>query len=402
MKKKIFLNILQFYNMIIFILFCWSSYFNSIKKIIALYTVIMIALLMIVAIKERINILKHVKIKFLCLGIFLIMLGISPFSIDIKRTIFKCIYILFITLYVIVISSIYDEDEFFSLLSKYFIVTIIVSFICIIFIPNIGTMYYDGHKVVRGVFQHKNILARNMMLASVIFINYGFKSKNLLKKIFYLINIILCLILIVLSKSTTGIILFFVFNLANIILDKINKLSTIYVKLTYIVTIVSNIFVLIISSPKLASILSNIQIGSKDLTFTGRNVIWNFALSSIAQRPILGFGLNAFWKNSQVKNSFESLYRFDITHAHNGYLNMIIDGGLILILIVLVLVIRSINYNLLTSDSKYSRTVIVLLSMTLIINIIESSFIDDSAYIFWIIICFSYCKYKEKLYILKK
>ena len=37
-----------------------------------------------------------------------------------------------------------------------------------------------------------------------------------------------------------------------------------------------------------------------DPTFTGRDEIWRFALDHIAERPVVGFGFQAFWGTSEL------------------------------------------------------------------------------------------------------
>ncbi len=44
-----------------------------------------------------------------------------------------------------------------------------------------------------------------------------------------------------------------------------------------------------------------------DPTFTGRNVIWQFALNHIAARPIFGFGYEAFWQTKELVSSWTFL-----------------------------------------------------------------------------------------------
>ena len=41
-----------------------------------------------------------------------------------------------------------------------------------------------------------------------------------------------------------------------------------------------------------------------DPTFTGRSVIWQFALDHIAERPIVGFGYEAFWQTEELVSSW--------------------------------------------------------------------------------------------------
>ncbi|MBV9558435.1 MAG: O-antigen ligase family protein, partial [Pseudolabrys sp.] len=74
-----------------------------------------------------------------------------------------------------------------------------------------------------------------------------------------------------------------------------------------------------------------------DPTFTGRNDIWEFTLQHIAQRPIFGFGYQAFWGTSELLNNWSWLdsWGFRASDAHNGFLNIAVMTGIVGLLLAL-------------------------------------------------------------------
>jgi O-antigen ligase len=68
-----------------------------------------------------------------------------------------------------------------------------------------------------------------------------------------------------------------------------------------------------------------------DPTFTGRNDIWEFTLHHIAERPIFGFGYQAFWGTSELVSNWTFLesWGYRASDAHNGYLNIAVMTGLV-------------------------------------------------------------------------
>lgn len=68
-----------------------------------------------------------------------------------------------------------------------------------------------------------------------------------------------------------------------------------------------------------------------DPTFTGRNEIWSFAVDHVAQRPLFGFGFEAFWGMPDLVNAWNYLesWGYRASDAHNGYLNLAVTTGLI-------------------------------------------------------------------------
>lgn len=78
-----------------------------------------------------------------------------------------------------------------------------------------------------------------------------------------------------------------------------------------------------------------------DATFTNRADIWRFAFSQLAERPLTGYGVKAFWQTSELVHSGGTIETWAVAAAngHNSYLDIaLMTGipGLILTLIWLV------------------------------------------------------------------
>lgn len=67
----------------------------------------------------------------------------------------------------------------------------------------------------------------------------------------------------------------------------------------------------------------------KDLTFTGRTVIWRAALEAIATRPITGYGVGGVWfrPTEEPARGIIADAGFTIFHTHNGYLELLLLLG---------------------------------------------------------------------------
>jgi len=68
-----------------------------------------------------------------------------------------------------------------------------------------------------------------------------------------------------------------------------------------------------------------------DPTYTGRDVIWQFALDRVRQRPLFGFGFEAFWGMPDLVADWNYLesWGYRASDAHNGYLNLAVTTGLV-------------------------------------------------------------------------
>jgi O-antigen ligase len=77
-----------------------------------------------------------------------------------------------------------------------------------------------------------------------------------------------------------------------------------------------------------------------DSTFTGRTDIWSFALQSLQQRLLTGYGFSSFWGSSAIQNLPEGKeWAAFASHSHNGYLDTALGmglPGLALLLVVFV------------------------------------------------------------------
>lgn len=67
----------------------------------------------------------------------------------------------------------------------------------------------------------------------------------------------------------------------------------------------------------------------KDLTFSGRTVIWTAALRAIEQRPISGYGIGGVWfrPHDEPARSIIADAGFTVFHTHNGYIELMLLLG---------------------------------------------------------------------------
>jgi O-antigen ligase len=66
-----------------------------------------------------------------------------------------------------------------------------------------------------------------------------------------------------------------------------------------------------------------------DASFTGRTEVWQFAISNIFERPVLGHGFMAFWRTDEVlsETQYTDLWANAAAHSHNGYLDIALTTG---------------------------------------------------------------------------
>jgi O-antigen ligase len=71
----------------------------------------------------------------------------------------------------------------------------------------------------------------------------------------------------------------------------------------------------------------------KDATFSGRTEIWSAILNQISHHPVLGTGFSSFWgdltRRSAAAAAIARSLGWDVPNAHNGYLDLANELGLI-------------------------------------------------------------------------
>lgn len=199
-----------------------------------------------------------------------------------------------------------------------------LSFLCVAFFPKLGLMQVDPPGW-RGVFGQRNVLARAMVLGSLTCVLWArLRGTN---RGASLMGFALCALLIILSKSATGLIVFcilFPFIVwTEAIIDPLMRH-----KYTALATLGLMIFAAVRYVPD--KWVDWTDALGRDPTLTGRLPLWGLVLSHVLQHPWLGYGYAAFWDDdSGYVGPIQTLLRWDVPNGHNGYLDQTLDLGVI-------------------------------------------------------------------------
>jgi O-antigen ligase len=112
----------------------------------------------------------------------------------------------------------------------------------------------------------------------------------------------------------------------------------------------------------------------RDSTLTGRTEIWHAVLAE-GSNPLIGAGFYSFWLGSRADRLWEN-YAFRLNQAHNGYIEIYLNGGLIglcLLVAMLASAGRTIRRQLLI-DTEWGIARLILWLTVLVHNWTEASF----------------------------
>jgi O-antigen ligase len=223
-----------------------------------------------------------------------------------------------------------DREHFARLLAVGALIVLALCYAGVIFLPALSI-----HQVSdvaepdlagdwRGFFAHKN----GAGAAMVLLIFFGiFIARSSSAKLGTLV-IALAALFLAFTRSKSPINLL---PLVLIISVAVARLRSPTAKFITAISVPAIVGVLTIGSVEFDSVHALVVKLLPDPTFTGRDEIWRFALDHIAERPIAGFGYQAFWGTGDLVSNWNYMesWGYRASDAHNGYLNLAVMTGLV-------------------------------------------------------------------------
>ncbi|MBV9169229.1 MAG: O-antigen ligase family protein [Chloroflexi bacterium] len=176
----------------------------------------------------------------------------------------------------------------------------------------------------RGFFAHKNGAGAGMALL-VISGLYIFRAFS---HVLGALIVALAIVFLVFTESKSPMMLL---PLALVFSVALVRLRSRFLKFITAFSVPAIICFLTIGSVASETVYALVEKLMSDPTFTGRNDIWEFTLDHIMQRPLVGFGYQAFWGTAELVNSWTwtESWGYRASDAHNGYLNIAVMTGLV-------------------------------------------------------------------------
>jgi exopolysaccharide production protein ExoQ len=275
----------------------------------------------------------------------------------------------------------FNREEQIELLCHAMAIVATLSLLTAILFPAIGIDHAVHNGDWRGIFAEKNVLGRAMVLGLIALI--AKPRGSWLSACSRGASLVLCGLLVLMSHSITAILMSAVL-LACSILYGLLRLPAKWL-VPAIATLMCSA---VLALPFLDSISRLTLLLGRDLTMTGRTQIWRAALSAIALRPVLGYGFNAFWHDMNGPSaSILTQVRWLTPHAHNGYLDLMLDLGAVgvtLFLAGIVLRLRSAIREYRILGGRAALWPLLYLTFLLLYNMTESTGFKVNS-VFWVL-----------------
>lgn len=315
---------------------------------------------------------KSIILKEKFFSLFLLWSGISILwstypDVSLKR------FIQYLTTFTVIYSALLYTNNSNSLI-KYFkillSVYVVISILSVFTIPGAK----DRFGIWQGLAPSKNHLGIMCVISIIFFINF-LAEANLKWKPLYLALLLISIALFIGSNSFTSllsvIIILIIYSILQI--DHIFKLLNIGRFISFFIAASGLIFfsmTVIFFPDVLASIFGA---GGRDLTLTGRTDLWAVMILYIQKHLLFGCGFQGFWvvNSPQMIDIYNDFIWLPL-QAHNGYIDIINETGLIGFSIFILLIINYFKQLSKTSTKHFFNWFIIA---ALIINLTESTLI---------------------------
>jgi len=213
-----------------------------------------------------------------------------------------------------------------------------LSTILILFFPHLGTFYDDTTKVTYyvGVATQKNELGSCCMICGVsllwAFLNAWHDRQDRHRTHRLILNAlmyILAFVLILVCDSMTS---FSCLVIASVVMLWIRRSG----QTPSLHGMVAGMIALAAFASFLDSSGTLLSLLGRNATLTGRTDIWRAVLAQHTN-PLIGCGFESFWMSPRIESVWQTIGYTGVAEAHNGYLEIYINLGLIGIVLLAIL-----------------------------------------------------------------
>ncbi len=285
----------------------------------------------------------------------------------------------------------YSLREFSGILATCMGIMAALSLMAALLLPGQGTMTnipYGG--AWRGIFWHRNYLGTFMSMGGMIFLIRALSGKikptqRLINLAFYL----LCLALVMLSRSATGILSIAGLSVVVLLAFAWSKVAHRLSKRS--LWIIGGLFAAALLALAL-NLDAIFNLLGRNATLTGRIPMWAHLVEVyVKPRIYVGYGYDAFWGFAQVRDEISAAvgWRYPVLIGDNGWMDVLLHLGVIglasFMAVLGVMAVRMAKYALREQTIEAFLPIGVLL-FALVGNISLSLFIDPELFTWLVLI----------------
>jgi exopolysaccharide production protein ExoQ len=285
------------------------------------------------------------------------------------------------TFFAFYLATRYSVKEQLQFLGWVMFVIIVASFAMIVAMPHYGIMAGSHVGAWRGIYVHKNGFGPLMALSTIVFFLLAQTPfKNFKNPWPFLVMCAVSVMCLALAKSSAAAVDIAIMGIAVLLLPILRLSYGVMVPVLAAIGSFGVILYMLLSAN--SAVIFDIL--GKDTTLTGRTDLWLYVIDKIKESPWLGYGYAAFWQGFDGPSAYVWLAQpFEAVHPHSGYLELLLDVGIIgftiYSLVFLIGLQRALSYakNITTADGLWPA---VFLIFILAVNSAESGLVQDSSF----------------------
>lgn len=222
----------------------------------------------------------------------------------------------------------YSIKDLIRLLTWIFSIVTILSLVFVLVLP--GSATHDGSigSPWRGIFLYKNILARIATLAAMLYLTIAIDNRR--RRWVALTGFSLAVALLLGSQGKTSLASFFILLCLLPIYISVKQNYKLQMAL-YTVLVLLGGWAVIWSASNFETII--VDGLHKDLTFSGRKIIWDLSLEKAWERPWLGYGYVGFWPSDEASYVLNNTWAYESKaagirfNAHSNFIDLFLQVG---------------------------------------------------------------------------
>lgn len=290
-------------------------------------------------------------------------------SVDPETSLRRSVVYLFFALGVIGIANSLSGDEYMRLTRRMVFLSAITSLVLLVIAPPYALME-DG--TVRGVYSHKNVLGQ-VMAAGVLASLHGIRVGGAERRSCVAMTVVFAGLAFA-AQSATSLIVIFAFCGASLFVALFRRNVAARLILIFVSAPILVVFVL---SPDVI-----LDLLGKDATLTGRTELWNLVDINISERPLLGWGFDAFWSQiNPAANEISANLGWAVPQAHNGLRELLLEVGWVGTSLFALVFVRNIWIGmrcLRTPQRELGLSLLLCCGGILLVGVSEEVLVDPS------------------------
>jgi exopolysaccharide production protein ExoQ len=278
------------------------------------------ALILLLIVRRPRMVLRHIAIVPWAALLAVLAIASAAWSLDPLLTLRRSIPFAFAALFGLWFAARFPAPRQLAILRLAMLLLAIATIAIVVLVPSIGLDHTPGHSADwQGVFTQKNACGRMMVLATAVIL---FGARITASRF---ASLLLFLFVLAMSGSRgawmIGAAVFFVW----LVLRAAPRIGA---RLRLVVAVAAPLLAALLAAATMLLLSRILLLLGRDATLSGRTDIWSQVVRFIRQRPLFGYGYDAFWRGMTGPSlQIDAAVHFIVEHAHNGLLEICLELG---------------------------------------------------------------------------